>query len=253
VQTRSGADIVVDGDIVHKVHRAGTDPRVLGRRLLIAQASEAMLSPLTVVPEPVGLRWRTHWPRVETVVPEPDRAPWAAAGALLAALHTEPVPRRAPAHGWPSRLRRATDNLRGTRGPVWHAATTLPDITWRAGTARRPVTLVHGDWHLGQLGRRGPTAPWTLIDVDDVGAGDPAWDLARPAGFWAAGLIPDHDWAAFLEAYRAEGPALPDGDPWPILEPFARAAVVHAAASGIVHGDTDDAQQALEDACTRMR
>jgi predicted trehalose synthase len=45
------------------------------------------------------------------------------------------------------------------------------------------MTLVHGDWHLGQLGRRGEH--WVLIDVDDLGVGDPAWDLARPAGFWA--------------------------------------------------------------------
>ncbi|PRC46825.1 aminoglycoside phosphotransferase, partial [Mycobacterium sp. ITM-2017-0098] len=109
------------------------------------------------------------------------------------------------------------------------------------------------DFHLGQLGRRGPTAHWQLIDIDDVGIGDPVWDLARPAGFWAAGLIPDDDWAAFLDGYRCSGPALPTGDPWPILEPFARAAVVHAAASGLVHGDADDAQLALEEACERMR
>jgi hypothetical protein len=52
--------------------------------------------------------------------------------------------------------------------------------------------------------------------VDDLGVGDPAWDLARPAGFWAAGLIPDDDWAAFLQSFRdAEGPAVPPGDPWP--------------------------------------
>jgi aminoglycoside phosphotransferase (APT) family kinase protein len=135
---------------------------------------------------------------------------------------------------------------------VWHAATTLPDIAWRAGTPGRPATLVHGDWHLGQLGRRDTAAPWQLIDIDDLGVGDPAWDLARPAGFWAAGLIPDHDWNAFLDAYRAQGAACPPGDLWPILEPFARAAVVHAAASGLVHGDADDTQQALEEACERM-
>jgi aminoglycoside phosphotransferase (APT) family kinase protein len=112
---------------------------------------------------------------------------------------------------------------------------------------------VHGDWHLGQLGRHGPTTRWHLIDIDDVGIGDPVWDLARPAGFWAAGLVTDDDWAAFLDAYRRRGPALPDGEPWRVLEPFARAAVVHAAASGLAAGDTDDAQQALEDACARMR
>jgi aminoglycoside phosphotransferase (APT) family kinase protein len=104
---------------------------------------------------------------------------------------------------------------------------------------------VHGDWHLGQLGRRSVNAPWILIDVDDLGVGDPAWDLARPAGFWAAGLIPDDDWAAFLRSYRdAGGPAVPHGDPWPVLDPFARAAVIQAAAN---HPDDE-----LLAACERM-
>ena len=49
------------------------------------------------------------------------------------------------------------------------------------------MTLVHGDWHLGQLAR--VDAEWRLLDIDDVGLGDPAWDLGRPAGFWAAGLL----------------------------------------------------------------
>ena len=256
MQTRSGAGIVVDGDVVHKLHRLGTDPRELGARLRIAAASGALLSPTSVVATRVGLRWQTTWPMVETVVAEPDRAPWPEAGTLLAALHREPVPARAPVHGWPRRLRRAVDNLRATTGVptavVRRAAAALPDDAWRAGSPGRPLTLVHGDWHLGQLGRRTATAPWVLIDVDDVGIGDPAWDLARPAGFWAAGLIPDADWHAFLRAYRGHGPALPSGDPWPVLEPFARAAVVHAAASGLAHGDTDDTQQALLAACARM-
>jgi hypothetical protein len=45
---------------------------------------------------------------------------------------------------------------------------------------------------LGQLGWR--LGALVLIDVDDLGVGDPAADLARPAGFWAAGLLPDGDW-----------------------------------------------------------
>lgn len=253
MQTRSGAEIVVDGDVVHKLHRVGTDPRLLARRLRIADVSEVLLSPRSVVPDAVGQRWQTHWPRVETVVPEPEYAPWAAAAALLADLHTERWTGRAPVHGWPLRLRRTVDSLRGRGGPIRRAAAILPDSVWRPSSPGRPATLVHGDWHLGQLGRRGPTALWQLIDVDDVGIGDPVWDLARPAGFWAAGLIPDEDWGAFLDTYRSSGPALPAGDPWPILEPFARAAVVHAAASGLAHGDADDAQQALQEACERMR
>jgi aminoglycoside phosphotransferase (APT) family kinase protein len=255
VQTRSGAQIVVDGDIVYKLHRPGTDPRMLAIRLRIAAQSESLLTPLDIVPERVGVRWRTRWPRVETVVPQPECLPWAEAGELLARLHGEVVPHRVPPHGWPQRLRRAVDRLRRVGGDdvVRRAAAGLPDTVWLAGSPDRPTTLVHGDWHLGQLGRRTPTAPWTLIDVDDLGLGDPAWDLARPAGFWAAGLIPDDDWSSLLESYRdTSGPAIPPTDPWPVLEPFARAAVVQAAAAGLAHGDADETQAALLDACARM-
>jgi aminoglycoside phosphotransferase (APT) family kinase protein len=249
VQTRSGAEIVVDGDVVYKLHRPGTDPRALVTRLRIAAGSGSLLWPLTTIPEPVGLRWRTRWPRVETVVPQPECAPWADAGRLLARLHEEAPPRRAPPHGWKHRLRRMLRSA--DERTIRRAAAELPGEVWRAGSPGRPTTLVHGDWHLGQLGRRART--WVLIDVDDLGVGDPVWDLARPAGFWAAGLIPDGEWAAFLEAYRdAGGPAVPQGDPWPVLDPFARAAVIHAAASGVAHGDDDETQSALLAACARM-
>ncbi len=247
MQTRSGAEIHVDGDVVYKLHRPGTNPRVLGARLRIAAESGSLLSPLSTSPEPVGLRWRSRWPRVETVAPQPESAPWAEAARLLAQLHCEQPATRVPPHGWPQRLRRAVDVLRRGGDPVIRcAAAGLPEAAWRAGSPERPSTLVHGDWHLGQLGRQGDDAPWLLLDVDDLGVGDPAWDLARPAGFWAAGLVPDGDWARFVDAYRdAGGPALPAGDPWPVLEPFAMAAVVQAAAH---HPD----DEWLLAACARM-
>jgi aminoglycoside phosphotransferase (APT) family kinase protein len=184
---------------------------------------------------------------VETVAQQPDLLPWAEAGRLLAGLHSESVSGRVPVHGWPQRLRRAVDALRAAPNDTVRAALiSLPEQVWRAASGDRPATLVHGDWHLGQLGRASAASPWVLIDVDDLGAGDPAWDLARPAGFWAAGLLPDADWSAFLEAYRdARGPALPDGDPWRVLEPFAKAAVVQAAAH---HRD----DELLLAACSRM-
>lgn len=248
MRTRSGADITVDGDVVYKLHRPGTDPRALRTRLHIAAESDCLLAPLDTRPERVGVRWRTRWPRVETVAPQPDCLPWADAGRLLAQLHGEPLPQRVPPHGWPHRLRRAVETLRTAGGGdvIRRAAAGLPPEVWRAGSPGRPVTLVHGDWHLGQLGRRDAQAPWLLIDVDDLGVGDPAWDLARPAGFWAAGMIPDDDWATFLASYRdAGGPAVAPGDPWPVLEPFARAAVVQAAA----HHPQDELLLA---ACARM-
>ncbi|KUH85840.1 MULTISPECIES: aminoglycoside phosphotransferase family protein [unclassified Mycobacterium] len=251
MQTPSGAQIVVDGvgsdAVVYKLHRPGTDPRALTARLRIAARSDCLLSPLQPVPEPVGDRWRTRWPWVETVAQQPDCLPWAEAGQLLARLHSESRPPRVPPHGWPQRMRRAVETLRKDGDPtVRRAAAGLPDAVWRAGSPNRPVTLVHGDFHLGQLGRQRADAPWMLIDIDDLGSGDPAWDLARPAGFWAAGLIPDDDWTRFVDAYRgAGGPALPHDDPWPVLEPFARAAVVQAAA----HHPDDDLLLA---ACARM-
>jgi aminoglycoside phosphotransferase (APT) family kinase protein len=241
VQTRSGAEIVVDGDVVYKLHRPGTDPRVLATRLRVAAESGSLLSPLNVVPEQIGVRWQTRWPRVEVVAPQPECVPWVEAGRLLAALHGESTTLRLP-HGWPQRLRRMVRSTDDT--VVRRAAAKLPPEMWRAGSPDRPTTLVHGDWHLGQLGRR--DGPWVLIDVDDLGVGDPAWDLARPAGFWAAGLIPDDDWTTFLDAYRgAGGPAVPAGDPWQVLEPFARAAVVQTAAH---HPD----DELLRAACERM-
>jgi aminoglycoside phosphotransferase (APT) family kinase protein len=246
MDTRSGAEITVNGDVVEKLHRPGTHPTALRTRLRIAAESGSLLSPLSTIPQPMSTRWRTTWPRVETVVPQPEHLPWAKAGRLLAELHSESKPARVPPHGWPQRLRRAVDIARG-HDVVRRAAATLPAAAWRSGSANRPSTLVHGDWHLGQLGRRSPAEGWLLIDVDDLGAGDPAWDLARPAGFWAVGLIPDQDWTTFIDAYRdAGGPAVPTGDPWPVLEPFARAAVVQAAAH---HPD----DELLVAACARMR
>jgi aminoglycoside phosphotransferase (APT) family kinase protein len=142
-------------------------------------------------------------------------------------------------HGAPARLARALARLGD--GPVAAVIRRAADLL---EIPTGPIHLVHGDFHLGQLGRDGQQ--WVLIDLDDLGAGDARWDLARPAGFWAAGMVPDADWHAFLHGYRqAGGPALPDGDPWPALDSFARAAVVTAAAN---HPD----DELLVAACARM-
>ena len=54
MQTSSGAEIVVDGDVVGKLHRPGTDPKALRTRLRIASESGSLLSPLDTVPQRVG-------------------------------------------------------------------------------------------------------------------------------------------------------------------------------------------------------
>lgn len=240
---RTGAEISVDGDVVTKLHRSGTDPRALTTRLHVAAQSACMLSPMDLEPTPVAGRWQTRWPRVDTVPVDPTAVPWAEAGQLLANFHTEAGADFTVPHGGPARLTRALGRLgRGPDADAIRRAAAGVRVTFRP---ERPATLVHGDWHLGQLGRRSADAPWILLDVDDLGVGDPAWDLARPAGFWAAGLIPDADWVAFVDSYRdGGGPAVPSGDPWTVLEPFARAAVVTAAAN-----QPDDL---LVAACARM-
>ncbi|HMQ36588.1 MAG TPA: aminoglycoside phosphotransferase family protein [Micropruina sp.] len=246
--TTTDAELTLIDDIVVKLHAPRTDAAQLARRLDLAAASGQFVPPLDtrVRIGPDG-RPATIWPLVEVADAASDVQPWAASGALLARLHRVRTPGDLPRHGWPERLDRAAQR----------APDELRDLGVRlASEARRdePPTVLHGDWHLGQLGRwRGG---WRLLDVDDVGVGDPAWDLARPAGFWACGLLADADWHTFLDAYRdAGGPAIPPaGDPWPALDLPARCAVfvaaVRAAAGGDVHGS--GTASILFEACRRM-
>lgn len=210
--------------------------------------------------------WGTVWPRVEVLHPDSEDAPWAEAGALLARLHRLALPGPVgslPEHGAVARLRVALarldgvlaafdagpgrrvmlpSSLVGAVGVVRAAAAGLPPACWQpSGGPGVSMTLVHGDWHLGQLGRPAGTGPggWRLIDVDDLGVGDPVWDLGRPAAFRAAGLMADDAWVPFLDGYRqAEGPAVPPppSDPWPALDAVAQACVVLAAAAAVRRG-----------------
>jgi hypothetical protein len=264
---RADATVVRHADTVAKAHAPDTDPAALAPRLAAAAAfPDVLLSPLAATPTPLHGRLVTFWPYGAPVDPDdPDAAPWEAAGALLAELHRAPVPPGLPAMRGPAKAARAVALLRAAGAhpalaPVLEAWRTLP--AWARGEASMPGpgALCHGDLHLGQLVRHpAPDGPWRLIDVDDLGVGVPAWDLARPAAWYACGLLPPDEWTRFLTAYRtAAGPAVPaGGDPWQYLDVPARALTVQSAARVVTKAAAagrplDEVEQRLVDACARI-
>jgi aminoglycoside phosphotransferase (APT) family kinase protein len=264
---RDDGTVVRHGDTVAKAHAPDATPAELAARLSVAaELPGVLLPPQTPTPVPLHGRLVTFWPYGSPVDPEnPEAAPWEAAATLLARLHRAPAPHGLPPMRGPAKAARAIARLRAAgphpaAAPVLRAWAGLPP--WARAEAPMPdaTTLCHGDLHLGQLVRHpAPNGPWLLIDVDDLGVGVPAWDLARPAAWYACGLLPPDEWLRFLTAYQhAGGPAVPaTGDPWPALDVATRALTVQTAALAIAKSvaagyPLDEVQQAVIDACDRM-
>ncbi|MGI5400210.1 phosphotransferase family protein [Streptomyces sp. CA-135486] len=270
---RVDGTVVRSGGVVVKAHAADTDTAALATRLAVAahpSLTGILLAPVPLPAADLHGRPVSAWPYGVPVDPaHPDVAPWEDAAVLLARLHrvdTDRLPGPLPPMRGPAKAARARARMRAAAGDRPAAATVerawerLP--AWARGEAPLPrsTTLCHGDLHLGQLVRHPARGGrWLLIDVDDLGLGDPAWDLARPAAWYAAGLLPPEIWQRFLGAYTAaQGPAVPaDGDPWPQLDVPARALTVQTAALALAKAaaeqrDPDEVDQAMIESCARI-
>lgn len=250
----SHSQVYICAGVIVKIHGEGTDAGRLSRRLTCIGGPDQdrlWIQPLRYAPLPApGDRLATVWPRV-TVLSTIDQPPWADTGRLLARLHRMPVLDDPPRLGGHSRLARAIAYLRGRDDLGWLAD--LGDAWADELRHERHTTLAHGDFHLGQLGHTPLRRSWKLLDIDNFGIGDPAWDLSAPAGFHAAGLLDEDAWQVFLDAYReAEGPAVPaDGDPWPVLSTTARAALLIAVVQAL-RAEADEVARELIAACRRL-
>ncbi|MFE0649870.1 phosphotransferase family protein [Streptomyces sp. NPDC059534] len=292
---RDDGTVVRHGGLVAKAHAPGTDPEAHGVRLALAAHAEVAGVFLPPVPLPGSApgvldgRPVSLWPYGPPVDPaDPDAAPWEEAARLLALLHRTPPPHgtegRLPEMRAPVKARLAVERM--NRSAAGRPATATVLGAWRtlpgpAHSGPAPRALCHGDFHLGQLvrddgidgtdgtsgtggidGTGGAPAgqgagPWRLIDIDDLGLGDPAWDLARPAAWFAAGILPPEVWSRFLGAYQEAGGSAVGADPWVRLDGPARALTVQTAALAVAKSTAegrplDEVEVVMIDTCARI-
>lgn len=254
VYQRRDVLVVRVGEVVAKSHQDGATD--LQARVAVAAAHpDLLLAPLGPVRRISG-RLVSVWPAGQPVDPAaPADVPWEEAARLLAELHARPLPPGLPRQRAPIRVHEVLARDLPADHPatpvVRRAYARLPPVLEPEGPAR----LVHGDFHLGQLVRH--DGAWRLIDLDDLGRGDPVWDLARPAAFFASGVLDPAIWTRFLDAYREHGGTAVTGDPWRGLDIPARALAIQTAARCVSHAvdenrRLDEYESALIATCDRI-
>lgn len=218
-------------------------------------------APLTATPlaAPDG-RLLVLEPRTDLAA-EASPVPWREVGALVARLQACPTPATSlPEHGGRAALTSAVTVADGLHpGGGTDILRELGRTLLRTWPAASGPLLTHGALHLGHVGRLPGTPGWVLTNPATLGLGNPTWDLGRPAGLWAAGLLDDASWQAFLAGYREAGGAAPsDGTITDDLEHPARCAVYLATVRAVAacgeypHIELTPLAEQLLSACVRM-
>lgn len=255
---------VID-DIVVLKHAAGVRTEDAAARQLAASTDPVrtvFAPPLSATPmrAPDG-RLIFLEPRLD-LAQDAHPIPWREIGGLVGRLQA--IPRAdvvaLPEHGGRSGVIAAL-----TRADSFHPGGSTDILRELGRTLLRtwpPIgrkTLVHGHLMLNTVGRAPLTPTWLFRDARTLGVGDASWDLGRPAGLWAAGLLDDQSWKAFAEGYAQAGGQIPlTGDPLASVDHPARCAVFMAAVREVATcGDYPDLQltenaEILLAACVRI-
>lgn len=174
----------------------GRADAALRNAALLRRAGAPTLSPRLVTAH----TWATASWGDGDLASSPSPAHAAAAGRALARLHAVPVADIDAGETPDARARSAALALRIA---LPETARRADEIARRLPSARRR-TIVHGDFSADQV-LRGREGRVRLIDLDRLGAGDPALDLA---GFAVEEFLRTGDLAtttALFAAYQAEG------------------------------------------------
>ncbi|MSR62113.1 MAG: hypothetical protein EXS08_06690 [Planctomycetes bacterium] len=213
--------------------------RVVAARTALAQAGGGEL-----VPPIAGTNLRQGfllepWLALESFAPDSFTHAHEA-GAQLARLH---------ALAAPAGLRKVATGIPGDLDELFAGDAALAQLPRaKAHPAPERLVFLHGDFHPDQVVKHAD-GRWLLMDLDVLGAGDPAFDFAC----WAADWIVEHERAdleralgPLLEGYRSTGGTPPSAAR---LAAFTAAELVNRAGSTfrrLEKGANEKARFALE-------